>query len=111
MSSYRSIDPVLVVTSGDMSGSINSSQLDIGHLTNAAFEAVWTGSPVGSFKVEVSLTGNNWADLGVSISDAAGSAGSRVVNISGLAVKYIRFVYTFTSGTGTLNVYGSARGI
>lgn len=90
---------------------IDSAPLDILHLTNAAFELSWTGTAAGTFQVMVSLTGTNYADLGVPIQDAAGTADYRVVNISGLATRYIKLRYTNASGTGALTVIASARGI
>lgn len=90
---------------------LESAPLDILHLTNAAFEFSWTGDAAGVFQVMVSLTGTNYADLGVPIQDAAGTPDFRVINISGLATRYIKLRYTNASGDGVLNVIASARGI
>jgi hypothetical protein len=112
MASYRSIDPVLTMNAGVMTGVavIESAALDILHLTSAGFEAVWTGAPNGTFQVMVSLTGQNYSDLGLTIDPAIGSADFRVLNIAQLAVRYIKLRYTNTSGVGSLNVYASAKG-
>ncbi len=113
MSSYRNIEVCTVLNSGVMTGTnvLESNPLNIQSLTNAAFEMNWTGTAIGSFKIMVSLSGVNYSDLGVSISDTAGVDGTTVVNLYSLAVKYVKVRYTNASGTGVLNILGTARGI
>lgn len=112
MSSYRAIDPVVLLSGGNMTGTtvIDSKPMDIGHLQGAALSAVFTGTPVGKFQVMVSVDGVNYDDLGENIPDAAGTADVRIANLFWLAVKWVKLRYTNVSGSGTLTVTGMAKG-
>jgi len=112
MASYRNIEPTSLYSATISAAATYSSRsLDIAHLQCAAFQAVWTGTLTGSLIIEASLDGTNFDDLGISITaPPAGSAGHYLINMSDLAVKYVRMTYTHTSGTGLFTVYGSAKG-
>jgi len=100
--SKKVIEPISVITNGSMGASLTSSASTVKFMDNVSYQAVFTGSPVGSFDVQVSNDGTNWAALGLNISTANGSPQFVDVNQTGAAM--IRFIYTRTSGTGTLNV-------
>jgi len=92
----------------------HSNALYIPHLTNCAFKISWDGTVTGnngSVIVEVSMEGTDYSDLGMAITSPNGSPGFDVINIQGLAVQYVRVTYTNASGSGTMSVKGSARGI
>lgn len=100
-----------LIKNGDMSqATVVSQSIQLGQMVNCAFQAVFTGSPVGVIKLQV--TGNN----GVTWTDVAGSAysittaGDVAWDYPNIGFPLLRCIYTKTSGTGTLNVYGYAKG-
>lgn len=104
----------------DMSSSQTSTYSNVLGMDNIGLLLSWSGasSPVGSFSVEVSNDYNNsnainsgtWIalDFGSTIS-ISGSSGSHEININQLPYSWIRTKYTRTSGSGTLNVFLSAK--
>lgn len=114
----------LLVENGDMSGSINSNPFRLEHLNTVAIQAVFTGSsPTGTFKVQVSndtqlitesgdigATVNNWSDVsGSSVSVTA--SGDVAWNLPNTGFRWVRVVYTRSSGSGTLNVRAQGKGL
>lgn len=94
----------LIVTSGDMSGNISSGAQDISSLSNYAVQYTWSGtSPVGAVSVQISNDGVNFDNLSAPVA-VSGNSGTKVIKDSESGYKYIRAVYTFTSGVGSLNV-------
>ncbi len=76
-----------------------------------SYELSWTGTPTGEFSVEVSHTGDFWAPVTLSTTvEATGGSGNAFIDIESGA-KYIRLVYTRTSGTGTLQAYIACKSI
>jgi hypothetical protein len=98
----------------DLSASRNGNPINLDYIDLCAIQAVITGSPVGSMKLQGSCDvgtsttdGNpannvvtNWTDVAGS-SQAVSAAGNLMFNISDAGWKWLRVVYTFTSGTGT----------
>ena len=89
----------------------------MGGASDASLQIVWTGTPNGSFVVEVSNTGkvvaaadDEWEDLGLGLANAVGAAGSHFVNVSNSGARWVRVRYTNTSSTGTLTVYAVKKG-
>jgi len=109
------------ITDGDMSGDVTSIITNIQQLDNIGFQVVWTGTPVGSFDIQVSLNytqdewGNvqnagDWSSIGLTPAPAAeGSADSAYIDINQISAPWIRLIYTRTSGTGTLQGYVTAK--
>jgi hypothetical protein len=121
---YNVINQKQIVASGDMSqASITSQVMPIINEDNVAFQIVWSGAPVGTFDVQVSVdhaqdsqgnVSNTGTWLSLTLSSpvaAAGSAGNAYVDINQISAPYIRVVYTKTSGTGTLNIWAAAKGV
>jgi hypothetical protein len=89
----------------------------LGHILNLAAHVVFTGSPVGALKVQVSCDiGNpnspfphsddtvvNWVDLAGASASISG-AGSVLINLADAGYSWIRVVYTHTSGSGSITV-------
>lgn len=100
-----------IISSGDMSqATVTSITVKVAQMVNCAFQAVWTGSPVGIIKLQISANnGVTWTDVAGSAYSitTAGNVGWEYPNIG---FPLIRCLYTKTSGTGTLNVYGFAKG-
>lgn len=97
--------------------------------TLVSYTIVWTGSPVGTFTIEVcndaqvnsdgTIIANTgtWTPLpftngsGATVTSVAagGASGSIQVSMDLVPFSFIRVHYAFTSGTGTLNVTMSAK--
>lgn len=105
------------VTNGDMSANISSRALDVNNSWLDYIQCVFTGSPVGSMKVQISGDTTydpaavvNWNDYSGSTSaiNGAGIIGYECLDAS---YRWIRVVYTATSGSGTLNVIHTTKGL
>lgn len=88
-----------------MTSTSQSTAADAGPFNNWSMSFVWTGTPTGTVTVETSPNGTNWVTLSGSSQATGGAAGSFTVNQSGSGHRYIRGVYTFTSGTGSITTY------
>lgn len=101
----------------DMTATRTSEAMWIGHVLNYAIQTAYTGSPVGDFKLQASLDKGDdsaatealrgagittWTDIPSSTQAAGGSAGSVIWNTDNAGYMWVRIVYTFTSGTGTI---------
>lgn len=121
MSSRPIFSPAPVITNGNMSGSLTSKVTVIQNISMVSYGLSWTGSsPVGTAQVQVSndyatnaagqvSNAGTWTTLVLSVSGTpsstipiSGSPGTAFIDIDGLAAYAIRLVYTFTSGTGSL---------
>jgi hypothetical protein len=108
-----------ILASIDLSvASTNSLPFRVESQIYTAIQAVWTGTaPVGVLKVQASCdagtdqigTGvSNWSDIasGGSLNPTtlavSGATGSGLLEIKDAGYKWIRLVYTKTSGVGTL---------
>ncbi len=122
MSVKSKLSPYRILTAGDMSlTSLTSQVTNIQNTDNIAIQANFTGAPVGTFSVEVSVDhaqdsqGNvtnagTWNALTLSATPvASGSSGSVYIDLNQLSAPYIRLVYTKGSGTGTLNAFITAK--
>jgi hypothetical protein len=91
-----------------MAGSFNSDPLLALYCKELSIQAVFTGSsPTGDFKLQgsndVTMTAasvTNWSDLGTAQSVTA--SGDILFEVE-KKCKWVRLVYTRTSGTGTCN--------
>lgn len=121
---YNLLFPKQIITSGNMaSASITSSVVEIRNQDNVGIQLSWTGVPVGTFAVQISINhaedaqGNvtvagDWVSLPLSPTiAAAGSADSAIIDLNQMSAAYVRVVYTKGSGTGTLNAYITAKGV
>lgn len=75
-----------------------------------AIQAVFTGAPSGTLKIQYSLDKINWSDLPNS-SEGVTGAGNHIWDISHLAVLYARLVYKKTTGSGILTAKAYGKGI
>ncbi len=113
----NTLDVYQNIKAGDMSGNITSPATNIQFLDNVGLQLNFTGSPTGTFAVQVSADhiqdsqGNiqvagNWVSLSLSPSPAATGSGNQIyIDLNQLSAPYVRVVYTFSSGTGTLNSF------
>lgn len=89
--------------SGNMIATITSLATYLDESAGYCIQATFTGSPVGSIKVQGSndpvLLG--YTDIPTSVT-AISAAGNYMINVEFPYYSYVQLVYTFTSGTGTL---------
>lgn len=126
-SSYRVLGPIALVPSGSMTGTetITSQIFDVRSFEGFAFQPTWTGTPTGTFSIQVSLdyvpnpaggtpiNAGTWSDLGASIpQNPSGGAGSTYVPVYGSCSAFVQLSYTNASGSGTLGgmFVGKTRG-
>ncbi len=100
-----------------------SAAVNLNYRYGIAIQVVFTGSPVGAGKLQGSCDfgsrnpiepdGNagivNWTDIADS-SSAVSGAGTASWNYQGSFYKWIRFVYTATSGAGTVTARANSKG-
>lgn len=111
------------ITSASMAADVTSGVTNVQFLDALGIQFNFTGSPTGTFQVQVSAdyaqddNGNvqvagNWVDMDLSpVPVASGSAGSVYIDIRSTSAPWIRLHYTRTSGTGTLNAFITAKAI
>lgn len=102
----------------NMASSFTIRPLYLGHICNFAVQLVFTGSPVGSFKLQCSndpgrpfLPGEsaayadvvNWTDISGS-TQAISAAGNHTWQVENAGYLWLRVVYTATSGSGSLDI-------
>lgn len=125
MSFRPQIRPQLVLTNNNMSATVRTAPAIVEKLSLISFQFVWSAgsTPVGTAGIEVSndysLTpqgavsnAGTWSTFWFQKSDGtyvttsaiSGTSGSVPINLFDFAFYAVRGVYTFTSGSGTLNV-------
>lgn len=99
-----------IVDAVSMAASINSTGLDLQGRTSYSIHSVFTGSPVGTIKVQISndlvseaSSVSTWTDYTGS-STAISAAGDLFYKIQRNGERWARLVYTFSSGSGSLTV-------
>lgn len=89
------------MTAGNMAGNLTSDAEPLDSYYGSAIQAVYTGSPVGTLKLQASIDGTNYSDITAS-SQSITASGSFLWNITANFYRYVRVVWTATSGSGTL---------
>lgn len=93
---------VKIVTNGDMSSTITSSVTDLSKTDGYGIEANWTGSPVGTLKLQVSINNLPFVDY-PSSATAVNGPGTAIWEVTTAFYSSIQLVYIPSSGSGTLN--------
>jgi hypothetical protein len=100
----------------DMGSSFNLSPILLDHVANFSIQLAFSGSPNGRFKLQASNDSGrnkftqekdlnsivNWSDITGTSSSINGS-GTLMWSLADIGYKWVRVVYTRTSGTGSLN--------
>lgn len=106
-----------IISGASMGANVTSAVTNIEHLDNIGIQFNFSGTPTGTFQVQVSadyaqdMNGNvqnagNWVPLALPSNPvASGSAGVVYIDMTQLSAPWIRAVYTKTSGTGTLDAF------
>lgn len=109
------------IVAGDMSGNITSPVTNVQFLDNISIQLNFTGTPTGTFDVEVSVNheqdsqgvvteSGNWVALPLNPAPvASGSADQIIIDLNQISQPWIRVVYTAGSGSGSLNMIISAK--
>jgi hypothetical protein len=119
MSTYACIEttnltPTALVMTG--TSKVSTNYIDVDHISAAAFDIRWTGTPTGTLIIEESLNSTTWytvnssAIVNPSLTSPTGSAGSELLHVPCRATHYLRVTYTNSSGSGALTVYAHANG-
>ena len=111
MSQKKVLDFAALVVDESMGASVTTAASNILYTDRVGYQISWTGTPTGAFTVEISNDETTWVELTLSTPiTASGSADDAFIDAE-TAAKFIRLVYTRTSGTGTLNVHITAKSI
>lgn len=101
-----------VITRGDMSGNITSEITDVEQCDHCRYIGVYTGTGLtGSFKAYSSDDKILWTELETAALAAVATGDDISILIQLIDFKYIKLVYTYSAGTGTLNAYIKAASI
>lgn len=117
------LKPAHVVTAQSLGADYTSPALPVTQSDILGIQINYTGSPVGSFKLQASLDhdqdaqGNivnagNWADVYATVNGTLSSSiaipastSPILIDVYGPSMPYFRIVYTRTSGTGSADIY------
>lgn len=120
---YNLLNPVKIFNDGDMSGNLTSIIVETKLQDNVGIQLHWTGTPTGTFSVEISIDhkedvlGNvvvagHWVSLPLLPAIAAAGAGDDAyIDLNQLSASYVRVKYTRSAGSGTLNGFMVAKGV
>lgn len=117
-----------IISACSMAGNCTSIGLDLNQMTQASIEAVFTGSPTGTLTIQVSADnvspcnqgqancvtynpgGNvvNWVTYTGS-SEPVASSGNFLYNLGFAGYRWLRLVYTASSGSGSLSATYNAK--
>ena len=94
-----------------LDANITGEAIAIDLIDRIAFQVNWTGTPTGQFFVQVSNDKTAWVTLPLSEDVvAAGVADDALIDVE-TAARYIRLIYTRTSGTGLVSVSTFAKAL
>jgi len=114
-----------IINAASMASNINGPVTIIQRLPGISYDIQWTGTPTGTFTVQVSNSyftdneGNvigtpNWTNLPTASFSGtypvpSGSAGAGFLDVVGTEAYAVRLIYTASSSTGALTVYAAAK--
>jgi hypothetical protein len=106
-----------IISAADMSSSFSSNPILLDQIYGYSFQAIFTGSPNGTFKlqcsnddVKLSSSVTVWSDIG-STSQAISASGDLTYNVTAAFYKWVRIVYTRSSGSGSCDIVYFAKGV
>ena len=117
---------VPIINAVSMASTITGPPTNINRLPGLSYDLLWTGTPTGTFAVQVSNTysqspdgktvinAGNWNTLPTSSFTGtypapAGSSGNGFLDVVGTEAAWCRLVYTPSGGTGNLTVVPAAK--
>lgn len=117
----RTKNDQLNLSSSDVSSSITSDAIWLGHIVNMSVQVVLTGSPNATLRLEASndegatennlanATITNWTEIPTT-SQTVNAAGSVLINLQDVGYRWFRLVWT-GGGTGTISARYNLKGI
>lgn len=118
--------PFQIVSNASMAAGFTSSAIDLQQVWIYSIQANWSGPTVGEFKLQISndltplfpaqdvpyFAPVNWSNYSGSASSATAVAGSSnfMWNVVYNGYRWVRLVYTSSSGGGTLNAFVCTKG-
>lgn len=105
-----------IKTNESLGASFSTDAILLDQIYGFNFQAILTGSPNGTFKLQASNDDvkeptmvSNWVDIADS-SQAVTTSGSIMWDYNGAFFKWVRVVFTFSSGSGAATIIFSAKG-
>lgn len=114
-----------LINAQSMAASFNGPATNINGIPGISYDLVWTGTPTGTFQVQVcnthvqdnngnTITEGNWQTLPASSFTGtypapAGNDGNGFLDVIGTEAAWVRLQYTQVSGTGALTVIPAAK--
>lgn len=114
-----------LINGQSMASNITSPATIIQGLPGISYDIAWTGTPTGTFSVQVSntysqgangavITAGNWTTLPIgafvgTLPAPSGSPGNGFIDVVGTEAYAIQLVYTASSGSGSLTVLPCAK--
>lgn len=112
---------ITLLSSGDMTGDLTSTGIALNSTYAYSIQGIWSGgsAPVGTFKLQGSddagyaggAQPTNWSDVTSSSQAISGTPGKILYDVTECSYRWVRLVYTHTSGSATLNVTINTKGI
>lgn len=110
--SAKWVSPFVLLAAGDMSGNITSNVVAVQTMDNIGVEFVWTGTPTGTINVDISNDKVTWQAITLSPGiTPAGGAQNAYLEYNQISAPFFRCRYTRSSGTGTLAISVTEKGI
>lgn len=116
---------VPLINGVSMASNITGVPTGINQLPGISYDVSWTGTPTGTFQIQVSnsysqspngtvTNAGNWTTLPSSsftgiYPQPSGSAGNGFIDVVGTEAAWVRFVYIASGGTGNLTVIPAAK--
>lgn len=114
-----------LINAQSMASSFNGPASNINGIPGISYDLVWTGTPTGTFQVQVSnsysqdnegnaINAGSWntlpsASFTGTYPTPSGSSGFGFLDVVGTEAAWVRLQYTATSGVGTLTVIPAAK--
>jgi hypothetical protein len=106
------LPPYHLIVGASMATPITSPTTTIQFTDNVGVQLNFTGTPTGTFSVNVSLDNINFIPLTLpQVPVASGTAGQIYIDLTQLSSPYIQITYSPISGTGTLDAFIGAKEI
>lgn len=95
--------PIALISTGNAGADYTSTQMDLGDILNLSIQVTFSSATLnGSLKLQSSNDNTNYTDVTGS-TQAIVSGASHMWSVVNATYRYIRVVWTWTSGTGTLS--------
>jgi hypothetical protein len=117
--------PIVLLTNASMGGDITSTGINLINIYAYSVQVNWTGgsAPVGIFKLQGSndpgdngsgqgvSQPTNWTDITDSPQAITGTPGSVLFDVVACSYRWVRLVYTRTSGSAIANAIINVKGV